>query len=100
MGADLIFYPTAIGSEPEDHTLNSVRHWQRAMQGNAASNMIPVIASNRVGQETADQTEISFYGHSFISNDTAEIQYEFNDQDEDIICHGFNLDQIQLSRAN
>ena len=100
MGADLIFYPTAIGNEPEDPSLNSVRHWQRAMQGHAASNMIPVIASNRVGQEIADKTEMRFYGHSFISNETGDIQCECNDQDEDIICHSFNLDQIRLSRAN
>ena len=100
MGADLIFYPTAIGNEPEDPSLNSVRHWQRAMQGHAASNMIPVIASNRVGQEIADKTKMRFYGHSFISNETGDIQCECNDQDEDIICHSFNLDQIRLSRAN
>ena len=62
--------------------------------------MIPVIASNRVGQEIADKTEMRFYGHSFISNETGDIQCECNDKDEDIIIHSFNLDQIQLSRAN
>ena len=100
MGADLIFYPTAIGSEPEDPTLNSVRHWQRAMQGHAASNMTPIIASNRVGQEIADKTEMTFYGHSFISDETGKIQSECNDKDEDLILHSFNLNQIRLSRAS
>ena len=51
MGAELIFYPTAIGSEPHDASIDSKDHWQRAMQGHAAANLVPVIASNRIGTE-------------------------------------------------
>lgn len=76
MGADVLLYPTAIGSEPQDPSLTSADHWQRAMQGHAASNMVPVVASNRFGTEILlreDGTEkqrITFYGRSFITDNT------------------------------
>ena len=66
MGAELIFYPTAIGSEPENSGLDSRDHWQRCMIGHSAANLVPVIASNRVGIETIDDSSITFYGSSFI----------------------------------
>ena len=100
MGADLIFYPTAIGSEPQDPNLNSLKHWQRTMQGHAAANMTPIIASNRIGKEIADKTEMNFYGHSFISDETGEIKCECNDESEGIILHSFNIDEIRISRAS
>ena len=100
MGADLIFYPTAIGSEPQDPNLNSLKHWQRTMQGHAAANMTPIIASNRIGKEIADKTEMNFYGHSFISDETGEIKCECNDESEGTILHSFNIDEIRISRAN
>ena len=100
MGADLIFYPTAIGSEPQDPNLNSLRHWQRTMQGHAAANMTPIIASNRIGKEIADKTEMTFYGHSFISDETGEIKCECNDESEGTILHSFNIDEIRISRAS
>ena len=100
MGADLIFYPTAIGSEPQDPNLNSLRHWQRTMQGHAAANMTPIIASNRIGKEIADKTEMTFYGHSFISDETGEIKCECNDKSEGTILHSFNIDEIRISRAS
>ena len=100
MGADLIFYPTAIGSEPQDPNLNSLKHWQRTMQGHAAANMTPVIASNRIGKEIADNTEMTFYGHSFISDETGEIKCECNDESEGTILHSFNIDEIRISRAS
>ena len=69
MGAELLFYPTAIGSEPQDPTLDSRDHWQRAMQGHAASNVMPLIASNRIGTEQgAHGTALTFYGSSFIAD--------------------------------
>jgi N-carbamoylputrescine amidase len=73
-GADVILYPTAIGSEPQDPTLNSADHWQRVMQGHAAANMVPVVASNRFGTEIltredgTEQQRIHFYGRSFITD--------------------------------
>ncbi|MFM2581622.1 N-carbamoylputrescine amidase [Vibrio fortis] len=69
-GAEAIFYPTAIGSEPQDPTLDSRDHWQRTMQGHSAANLIPVIASNRVGTELDDGIETTFYGSSFITDHT------------------------------
>ena len=100
MGADLIFYPTAIGSEPQDPNLNSLKHWQRTMQGHAAANMTPIIASNRIGKEIADKTEMTFYGHSFISDETGEIKCECDDESEGTILHSFNIDEIRISRAS
>lgn len=69
-GAEAIFYPTAIGSEPQDPTLDSREHWQRTMQGHSAANLVPVIASNRVGIEVDDGIETTFYGSSFITDHT------------------------------
>ncbi|MCE7614946.1 N-carbamoylputrescine amidase, partial [Vibrio fluvialis] len=69
-GAEAIFYPTAIGSEPQDPTLDSRDHWQRTMQGHSAANLVPVIASNRTGVETDDGIETTFYGSSFITDHT------------------------------
>lgn len=76
-GADVILYPTAIGSEPQDPLLNSCDHWQRVMQGHAAANMVPVVASNRYGTEIllnddgiTEKQRISFYGRSFITDET------------------------------
>ncbi len=69
-GAEAIFYPTAIGSEPQDPTLDSRDHWQRTMQGHSAANLVPVVASNRVGTEVDDGIETTFYGSSFITDHT------------------------------
>lgn len=69
-GAEAIFYPTAIGSEPQVPTLDSRDHWQRTMQGHSAANLVPVIASNRVGTELDDGIETTFYGSSFITDHT------------------------------
>lgn len=69
-GAEAIFYPTAIGSEPQDPILDSRDHWQRTMQGHSAANLVPVIASNRVGTEVDDGIETTFYGSSFITDHT------------------------------
>ncbi len=70
MGADLLIYPTAIGSEPSDPCWDSRDHWQRAMQGHAAANLTPVIAANRVGREVGAATEMHFYGSSFVTDFT------------------------------
>lgn len=89
-GADCILYPTAIGSEPQDPTINSAEHWQRVMQGHAASNMVPVVASNRYGTEilchdkddTSEKQRIHFYGRSFVTDQTGAIVAECADLDE------------------
>lgn len=69
-GAEVLVYPTAIGSEPAAPDLDSSGHWQRTMQGHAAANMVPVIASNRIGTERQGGTEVTFYGSSFIADHT------------------------------
>eukprot|EP00172_Hildenbrandia_rubra_P002856 Plantae.Rhodophyta-Hildenbrandia_rubra.ctg404.p1 GENE.Plantae.Rhodophyta-Hildenbrandia_rubra.ctg404~~Plantae.Rhodophyta-Hildenbrandia_rubra.ctg404.p1 ORF type:complete len:561 (-),score=87.99 Plantae.Rhodophyta-Hildenbrandia_rubra.ctg404:1058-2740(-) len=106
-GAELIFFPTAIGSEPQDPALDTCGQWQRAMQGHAACNLIPVIASNRIGKETsmvsaANQhiLSITFYGSSFITDHTGAIQADAGRQTEAILVHSFNLDEIRTSRAS
>ena len=84
-GADILLYPTAIGSEPQDPTINSVDHWQRVMQGHAAANMVPVVASNRYGTEILlnddgkEKQRIHFYGRSFITDETGKIVEEVAD---------------------
>ena len=77
-GAELLLYPTAIGSEPPDPELDSSRHWQRTMQGHAAANIVPLIASNRVGTEGADDdpSRVTFYGTSFIADYTGAVVAE------------------------
>jgi N-carbamoylputrescine amidase len=67
MGAELLFYPSAIGSEPQDESLDSKDHWQTCMLGHAAANMIPVVTSNRIGVEEDEDSRITFYGSSFIA---------------------------------
>ncbi|MGQ3230168.1 MAG: nitrilase-related carbon-nitrogen hydrolase, partial [Blastomonas fulva] len=95
MGAELLFYPTAIGSEPYDSTLDTSRMWQRAMQGHAVSNCMPVIASNRIGIE-GDQT---FYGHSFITNEWGDKVLEYGAEETGVLVATLDLDQARMHRA-
>lgn len=97
LGAELLFYPTAIGSEP---TLNidSKPHWQHAMQGHAAVNIMPVIASNRIGTETDDESSMTFYGSSFIADQTGTIVEEADRETESVLVHEFDLDAIAQMR--
>lgn len=100
-GAELLLYPTAIGSEPPDPTLDSSRHWQRTMQGHAAANLVPLIASNRVGAEGAedDPSRVTFYGTSFIADATGEVVVEADRQTPGVITATFDLDEIAAYRA-
>ncbi|MEM1035301.1 MAG: N-carbamoylputrescine amidase [Pseudomonadota bacterium] len=95
MGADLLLYPTAIGSEPQDETLDTAARWRRAMQGHAVSNVIPVVAANRVGNEDSQL----FYGTSFITDHTGEIVAEMDRSQEGPISATFDLDDIERDRA-
>jgi len=94
-GAELLFYPTAIGSEPYDSGLDTSRMWQRAMQGHAVSNCMPVIAANRIGTEG----EQSFYGHSFIANEWGDMVCEFGSAEEGVLLATLDLDQAAKHRA-
>ncbi|QUJ70336.1 N-carbamoylputrescine amidase (plasmid) [Photobacterium sp. GJ3] len=90
-GAEAIFYPTAIGSEPQDPTLDSRDHWQRTMQGHSAANLVPVIAANRTGVETDDGIETTFYGSSFITDHTGKKLAEADRHEETIIYATIDL---------
>jgi len=101
MGAELLFFPTAIGSEPQDPTLDSRDHWQRTMQGHAAANLTPLIASNRIGTEPgANGTNITFYGSSFIADHTGGKIAEADRREETILTATFDLDAIAHIRAS
>jgi len=96
MGAELLFYPTAIGSEPYDDTIDTSRVWRRAMQGHAASNCLPVIAANRTGVEENGQT---FYGHSFITNEYGDLVVDYGAQDTGVLVATIDLAQARKHRA-
>jgi len=99
MGAEILFYPTAIGSEPHDPLLNSREHWQRVQQGHAGANLMPLVASNRIGREEQDDSCITFYGSSFIANQLGEKVQELNQSEEGILVHSFDLEQLEKVRS-
>mgnify|MGYP003326176071 CR=1 FL=1 len=99
-GAECILYPTAIGSEPPDPTWDSSAHWQRVMQGHSAANLLPVVAANRFGKETGSQTEIDFYGSSFITDNTGAKVAEATRDAEAVLVAQFDrasLEKLRLS---
>lgn len=100
MGAEMLFYPTAIGSEPSQPELDSAGQWQRVMQGHAAANCMPVIASNRIGVEKGVRTatEIRFFGSSFISDHTGAKVEEAGRDEEAVLVHSFDLKKIRYQR--
>ena len=106
-GAELIFFPTAIGSEPI-LSVDSMGHWRRVMQGHAAANLVPVIAANRIGLEevtpcrenSGQQSSLLFYGSSFITDETGEIVADGSRNEEEILIYPFDLDQIATNRLS
>ena len=96
MGAELLFYPTAIGSEPQDAEFDTSRMWRRAMVGHAVSNCMPVIAANRIGCE-AGQT---FYGHSFITNEWGDRLAEFEREETGALVAELDLAEARKHRAS
>lgn len=100
-GAELLFFPTAIGSEPSQPHMDSQPAWQNAMQGHAASNVMPVIASNRIGREQAQtrDLEINFFGSSFIANYNGEILEKADRETQSVLVHEFDLDEIAFQRS-
>lgn len=100
-GADLLLYPTAIGSEPPPAPpIDSRDHWRRVMQGHAAANCVPVIAANRIGVEPGPAGEIRFYGSSFIAGPSGEILAELGREEEGIVSATLDFVQIAKARAS
>lgn len=99
LGAEILFYPTAIGSEPQDLTIDSRDHWQRAMQGHAASNIMPLVASNRVGTEQGEHWKVTYYGSSFIADHTGAKLKEAPREGEAVLTATFDLDEIRNYRT-
>ncbi|XVF69200.1 hypothetical protein PTKIN_Ptkin11bG0061400 [Pterospermum kingtungense] len=118
-GAEILFYPTAIGSEPQDEGLDSCDHWKRVMQGHAGANVellackglmdilfisVPLVASNRIGKEIMEtehgNSEITFYGNSFIAGPAGEIVAASNDKEEAVLIAEFDLDKIKSKRSS
>lgn len=95
MGAEALFYPTAIGAEPHDTSLDTARLWRRAMVGHAVSNVIPVVAANRIGTEEGQ----TFYGTSFICDERGDILAELGREDEGVITATFDLARVRRHRA-
>lgn len=100
LGAEAMFYPTAIGSEPQDSALDSRDHWQRVMQGHAAANLLPVIASNRTGVEEDDGISTTFYGSSFITDHTGDKIAEAGREEETILVATIDLEETARYRRS
>ena len=95
MGAELLFYPTAIGTEPYDAELDTSRMWRRAMLGHAVSNCMPVIAANRIGSEDGQR----FYGHSFISDEWGDFAADFGADETGVLVATLDLARAARHRA-
>ena len=98
LGAEILLYPTAIGAEPQDATIDSRDHWQRAMQGHAAANVMPLIASNRIGTEKGERWTVTYYGSSFIADQTGAIVEQADRTGEAILTASFDLDALRKYR--
>ena len=99
-GADILFYPTAIGDEPRMSQYDSSQAWQRVMQGHAAANVMPVVASNRIGFESVKGQTNGFYGRSFICDRTGKILSEASRDKEEIITAEIDTEEDHLFRRN
>ena len=94
-GADILLYPTAIGSEPYDASLDTSERWQLAQRGHAVSNVVPVAAANRIGRE-GNQT---YYGSSFIADQAGQLVQSFGATEEGVLIHSFDILAIRAERA-
>ncbi|SHN54485.1 N-carbamoylputrescine amidase [Butyrivibrio hungatei DSM 14810] len=106
-GADIILYPTAIGSEPILE-VDSSGHWMRTMQGHSAANIIPVAAANRIGREDVEPSEenggqrssLTFYGNSFLTDETGDLVARASRDQEEIIYAEYDFDEIRRNRSS
>jgi N-carbamoylputrescine amidase len=97
-GAEILLFPTAIGSEPLAPDYDSRDHWQLCMRGHAAANMMPVVAANRVGTERIDGASLTFYGSSFITDHTGRLLAEAGRSEEGVITAQLDLDAMRAAR--
>jgi N-carbamoylputrescine amidase len=101
MGAEILFYPTAIGAEPQDASLDTRHMWRRAMVGHAVSNCMPIVAANRIGSENDHGGDPQkFYGTSFIANEWGDVVTDLDDTETGIMVATFDLDQARAHRAS
>ena len=98
-GAEMLLFPTAIGSEPV-LPKDSSKHWQNVMKGHAAANIMPVLAANRIGEERDGDSSMTFFGHSFIANQEGEFVASFGNQEEGLLYAEFDLEAINHDRRN
>ncbi len=94
-GAEVLFFPTAIGNEPHDPSLDTSRMWRRAMIGHAVSNVVPVVAANRIGTENGQ----TFYGHSFLADERGDLIAEFGADETGVLVGTYDLDVVRRHRA-
>ncbi|NDR57313.1 N-carbamoylputrescine amidase [Aliiruegeria sabulilitoris] len=99
-GAEILLYPTAIGSEPPAPEYDSQPHWEMTMLGHAAANIMPVAASNRIGREVQDGREVTFYGTSFIADQAGQLVTQAGREDEAVLLARFDLDEIGALRRS
>jgi N-carbamoylputrescine amidase len=97
--AEILLYPTAIGDEPQPQPVDSRRQWQRVMQGHAAANLVPIVASNRIGTEES-ASKLTFYGSSFIADASGAIVAEASVDEQTVLTSTFDLDALRKSRAS
>lgn len=98
-GAELLLYPTAIGSEPHDSSIDSMEHWRIVQRGHAGANVTPVIGANRIGRESIDDSTITFYGSSFIADEHGTLAASAGRDEETVLVHEFDLDTVAMARA-
>ena len=107
LGADVLLYPTAIGSEPILE-LDSMPHWRRVMQGHAAANILPVIAANRIGTEKVppcaengnQSSALTFYGSSFLTDETGDVLAAADREAEGVITAAYDFEEIRRARLS
>ncbi|MDE1467517.1 N-carbamoylputrescine amidase [Aurantiacibacter sp. D1-12] len=99
-GAQVLFYPTAIGSEPKDADMDTSRMWRRAMIGHAVSNCMPVVAANRIGHEGGEADGTTFYGHSFICDEWGDMIAEYGREETGVLTATLDLDAAREHRAS
>jgi len=98
-GAEILFYPTSIGSEPQDQSLDSKAHWQTVMQGHAGANLVPLVASNRIGVEEVEHSKITFYGSSFVVDEFGQKVCECGPSQREVVVACFDLGRVEVTRV-